>query len=91
VTLFQLCYGQDSSERALVWDKGRGLFHDGPPGSADFVPRFEEAAAQLPENIKRDVREKVHEFAGSRLAVQNRRKRFRRAEWQGGPPQDASQ
>jgi hypothetical protein len=87
VTLFQLCYGLDSSERALVWDKGRGLFHDGPPGSPDFVPRFEEAAAELPENIKREVREKVHEFAGRRLAVQNRRKRFRRADWQGQPPQ----
>ena len=27
VTLFQLCYGVDSSDRALVWDKGRGFFH----------------------------------------------------------------
>ena len=33
VTLFQLCYGLDSSDRALVWDKDRGFFHDGPPGA----------------------------------------------------------
>jgi hypothetical protein len=28
------------------------------------------------------VREKVHEFAGQRIAVQSRRKKFRRAAWQ---------
>jgi hypothetical protein len=82
VTLFQLCYGVDSKERALVWDKGRGLFHDGPPAPGDFVARFEDAAAGLPDNIKREVREKLHEFAGRRLAVRSRRKRFRRAAWQ---------
>ncbi len=26
---FQLCYGIDSSERALEWRKSRGFFHDG--------------------------------------------------------------
>ena len=81
ITLFQLCYGEDSRERALVWDKNRGLFHDGTPGE-EFVARFEDAAAALPGNIKREVRVKVHEFAGRRLAVQNRRKRFRREDWQ---------
>ena len=82
VTLFQLCYGIDSKERALVWDRGRGLFHDGPPGGADFVPLFEDAAAALPDNIRREVREKVHEFAGRRIAVRSRRKKFRRDPWQ---------
>jgi hypothetical protein len=86
VTLFQLCYGADSNERALVWDKGRGLFHDGPPSGTDFVARFEDAAVALPDNIRREVRQKVHEFAGRRLAVQNRRKRFRRADWQAQSP-----
>jgi hypothetical protein len=83
VTLFQLCYGPDSTERALVWDRGRGLFHDGPAASADFVARFEDAALQLPEHIRREVREKVHEFAGRSIAVRNRRRHFRRAPWQG--------
>lgn len=82
VTLFQLCYGVDSSERALVWDKKRGLFHDGPMSGADFVARFEDAAAALPDDIRREVREKVHEFAGRRIAVRSRRAKFRRAEWQ---------
>lgn len=82
VTLFQLCYGMDSAERALVWDKSRGLFHDGPAAATDFVNRFEEAATALPDNIRREVREKVHEFAGRRMAVQSRRKKFRRADWQ---------
>lgn len=29
ITLFELCYGIDTSERALVWDKDKGYFHDG--------------------------------------------------------------
>jgi hypothetical protein len=29
ITLFQLCYGIASSERALVWHKYGGFFHDG--------------------------------------------------------------
>jgi hypothetical protein len=82
VTLFQLCYGVDSRERALVWDKKRGLFHDGPMSGTDFVARFEDSAAALPDDIRREVREKVHEFAGRRLAVRSRRAKFRRAEWQ---------
>jgi len=86
VTLFQLCYGAGSAERALVWDKSRGLFHDGRheenEGAADFVTRFEDAAESLPHDIRREVREKVHEFAGRRLAVRNRRAKFRREAWQ---------
>lgn len=82
VTLFQLCYGVDSSERALVWDASRGFFHDGPPASQEVVSRFDDAAAALPEDIRRQVREKMHEFAGRRIQVTSRRKSFRRADWQ---------
>ena len=82
VTLFQLCYGAGSAERALVWDKKRGLFHDGPANDAEFVTRFEDVAGTLPQDIRREVREKLHEFAGRRLAVQSRRRKFRRADWQ---------
>ena len=83
VTLFQLCYGVDSTERAVVWDKSRGFFHDGPLAANDEVfSRFDEAAAGLPEDVRREVREKMHEFAGRRLAVRSRRRTFRRASWQ---------
>jgi hypothetical protein len=82
VTLFQLCYGADAVERAVVWDKARGFFHDGPAGSQDVITRFEDAAAHLPEDIRSDIRQKMHEYAGRRLAVVSRRKRFRRAAWQ---------
>jgi hypothetical protein len=82
VTLFQLCYGADATERALVWDKARGFFHDGPPGSHDVISRFEDAAAALPEDIRSEIRQKVHEYAGTRLSITSRRKRFRRADWQ---------
>jgi len=82
LTLFQLCYGVDSSERALVWDRARGFFHDGPPASRDDVARFEEAAAALPADLSIPIREKIHEFAGRSMAVTARRKKFRRAAWQ---------
>ena len=82
VTLFQLCYGADASERALVWDRSRGFFHDGP-ASRDVVALFEDAAAALPADLRAAIREKVHEFAGRQLeAVVSRRKKFRRAPWQ---------
>jgi hypothetical protein len=29
VALFQLCYGKEADERALVWHREAGLFHDG--------------------------------------------------------------
>ena len=83
VTLFQLCYGQDSSDRALVWDKERGFFHDGAAESEElFVARFEDAAVALPAQIRDEVRIKLHEFAGQRLSIPSRRKRFRRQSWQ---------
>jgi hypothetical protein len=82
VTLFQLCYGADSTERALVWHRERGFFHDGPPASRDDIARFDDAAALLPGDLRTDIREKVHEFAGRQLSVTSRRARFRRASWQ---------
>ena len=81
VTLFQLCYGADTTERALVWDKARGFFHDGPQ-SEDVISRFEDAAAALPEDIRNEIRHKVHEYEGARKAIPSRRKRVRRASWQ---------
>jgi hypothetical protein len=86
VMLFQLCYGNDTKERALVWDRKRGFFHDGSiagaPSSEEVAARFEAAAQSLPEPIRRTVKERIGEFAGQKDAVPSRRKRFRRAEWQ---------
>ena len=82
VTLFQLCYGEDATGCALVWDRDRGFFLDGAPASRDDIARFEDAAALLPTDIRNDIREKVHEFAGRQLSVTSRRTRFRRASWQ---------
>jgi len=82
LTLFQLCYGVDSVERALVWDRQRGFFHDGPAASRDVVARFEDAMDGLPSDLRTPIREKLHEFAGRDLEVTSRRKKFRRAAWQ---------
>jgi hypothetical protein len=35
---FELCYGIDSQERALVWSRGQGYFHDGgTSASGEFI------------------------------------------------------
>src|SRR5215510_1467027 len=65
---FQLCYGIDSSEQALVWHKRSGFFLDGAepgkPGKGQvlgakpsskrdpLVARFDAAAHTLPEDIR---------------------------------------
>jgi hypothetical protein len=46
------------------------------------ILQFEDAAAALPADLRTEVREKVHEFAGRSLEVVSRRKKFRRAAWQ---------
>src|SRR5437879_10200520 len=53
VTLIQVCYGADATERALVWDKERGFFQDGPPAPQEVFSRFEDAAATLPEEVRK--------------------------------------
>ena len=83
---FQLCYGIDSSERALVWDKLGGFFLDGVEGGKPrvepLVERFDAAAGALPEDIRSAMTARVHEFAKKKDATLARRKRFRRASWQ---------
>jgi len=91
---FQLCYGIDSSERALVWHKDGGFFLDGIEtgksgeggvlgDKADpVVARFDAAARALPEDIRLAMTERVHEFAEKKDSTPARRKTFRRASWQ---------
>lgn len=91
VTLFQLCYGIDASERALVWHRIGGFFHDGagpakPPEAERIVARFEVAAQALPPNIRQAVSERIREYlAREQPAAATRRKRFRREDWQKRP------
>ena len=90
VTLFQLCYGIDVSERALVWHRVGGFFHDGAgpatPSAAERVAaRFEVAAQALPQNISQAVTERIREYLASEQPAAARRKRFRRDDWQKRP------
>lgn len=94
ITLFELCYGAASSERALVWHRGRGFFHDGAgssegevigTGSAGTDPvlsRLTSASGSLPDEIRTPVMEYVREFVEKKPVMLSRRKRFRRADWQ---------
>jgi hypothetical protein len=45
VALFQLCYGRESDERALVWHREAGLFHDGKDPAEAGRGRKKAAAA----------------------------------------------
>src|SRR5690349_24364604 len=48
ITSFQLCYGVDSSERALEWSKDHGWFQD---GGADPVPRKTQGSVLARERL----------------------------------------
>jgi hypothetical protein len=94
---FELCYGIDSNERALVWTRGQGYFHDGAtskefigarlasgdPLEADpIIARFERAAAGLPEALRLAMMARLREYALQNAEGSARRTRFRRAAWQ---------
>jgi hypothetical protein len=90
ITLFQLCYGVGANERALVWHRIGGFFHDGagaarPPEAEKILARFETAAQPLPQNIREAVIERIREFLASEELAPARRKRFRREDWQKRP------
>ena len=90
ITLFQLCYGIDTSERALVWHRVGGFFHDGagpatPSAAEKVAARFEVAAQALPQNISQAVTERIREYLASEQPAAARRKQFRRADWQKRP------
>jgi len=87
VVQFQLCYGIASSERALVWQRQGGFFHDGHPADrpeplANVMARFEDAAPTLPKMIRQSVGSRLYEFEKQASAVPVRRREFRRASWQ---------
>ncbi|MEX2080007.1 MAG: hypothetical protein WEC33_00180 [Dehalococcoidia bacterium] len=90
INLFQLCYGIDASERALIWHRVGGFFHDGegparPPAADKIVARFEVAAQSLPQNIRQSVTDRIREYMASEQSAAARRKRFRREDWQKRP------
>ena len=84
---FQLCYGVNSSEQALVWHKDSGFYLDGTKASGSgegdpFVARFDVAARALPDEIRAAMTARVREFVENKDVTPARRKRFRRASWQ---------
>jgi len=86
LTRFQLCYGIHSSERAIVWQRQGGFFHDGETRGLDrledIIGRFDQVALTLPKMIRKTVGARLDEFARLSAAVPTRRRAFRRASWQ---------
>jgi len=89
ITLFQLCYGIEAEERALVWHREAGLFHDGAdPGISlitQVVERFETAGKSLPRNVRNTVGKRIREHVAGKLPAATRRSQFRRENWQKAP------
>ena len=93
VALFQLCYGRESDERALVWHREAGLFHDGKDpaegrkgkateAAEPITDRFEAAASGLPKAIRRTVSGRIRDYLEGKVKAASRRKRVRRDAWQ---------
>ena len=86
LTRFQLCYGIHSSERALVWHRQGGFFHDGRSRGADrideVIAHFDEVALTLPKMVRQTVGARLDEFARIAAEIPSRRTTFRRATWQ---------
>jgi len=94
---FELCYGIHAYEKALVWTRDGGFFHDGdasgevigaelsPGDSLDADPiiaRFKEASGGLPESLRLAVEARLRAYALEDAEGAARRARFRRADWQ---------
>jgi hypothetical protein len=83
---FQLCYGIHSSERALIWQRQGGFFHDGllrgAEGIETVISHFDRVSPTLPKVIRKTVGARLDEFAQIVPSVMTRRKTFRRAAWQ---------
>jgi hypothetical protein len=95
---FELCYSIYSNERALVWRRGQGYFHDGETSGGEFIgaklapgdpieadpiiARFEIASGGLPEALRLALKARLHEYALQDAEGSARRTRFRRADWQ---------
>jgi hypothetical protein len=97
LTAFELCYGIDSNEQALVWSRDKGYFHDGElsgqfigarlgagdPLEADpIIARFSRAAGGLPASLREALEARLREYALQNADGAARRGRFRRAGWQ---------
>ena len=94
---FELCYGLRSQERALVWTRDKGYFHDGE-ASQDFIgsglvsggpleadpvmARFTLSAGGLPRPLRLAVEARLREFALQKADGAARRAKYRRADWQ---------
>ena len=89
ITLFQLCYGIEAEERALVWHREVGFFHDGADPARSLteqvVERFETAGKSLPRIVRNTVGKRIREHVAGSLPAAARRAQFRRENWQKAP------
>ncbi|MFO7188740.1 MAG: hypothetical protein DIU74_003545 [Pseudomonadota bacterium] len=85
---FELCYGDDAEDRALVWKGGGRFYHDGEriakneEEARQLVARFRGAAAALPAALRAALDARLDEYLALRDRLPARRRRFRRADWQ---------
>lgn len=82
----ELCYGVGHSERALVWKKGFGHFHDGPEGDSldaeSLAARFARECGEVPHRISTSVLRVIRDFPELERLARARRRKYRRETWQ---------
>src|SRR5215470_4163966 len=82
----ELCYGAGHEERALVWKREIGHFHDGPPAKG-FDPevlatRFAGASGEVPRRISSSVLRTIRDFSRVDAPRRPPRLKYRREGWQ---------
>ena len=87
IVAMELCYGTGHEERALVWKKDLGHFHDGPPAETfdpdKLAARFARECGEVPHRISTSVLRTIREFSRIEPPGRQPRLRYRRADWQG--------
>jgi len=101
LTKFQLYYDVELNERALVWSRSGGTYHDGVDSggrsrtpihvtdgkfdSGTVVPRFERDSATLPPELRDFVLAKMREHLLAQYRLKVGRDQVRRERWQRRP------
>ncbi len=86
IAALELCYGVGHTERALVWRKEFGHFHDGPGGDGfdpeNLAARFARECGEVPHRISTSVLRVIRDFPQLDRLARARRRKYRREHWQ---------
>jgi hypothetical protein len=86
IVALELCYGVGHADRAIVWKKDHGHFHDGPLSddldAKALADRFARECGEVPHSISTSVLRTIRDFAQPSAPPRSRRQKYRRESWQ---------